>query len=407
MIFESLRFLKPHFHSERTNIIMKILFWEWKSFGKEDFMDACSFLGHEVTCITSSLLHERQSREFDLLFDNTVTEKDYDFVFTFNYSPIISNCSKKHNIKYVSWIYDSPLVALYSYTIINPCNYVFLFDRALYNDFKKEGINTVYYLPLAVNMRRLDSMTVNDGIRDHFTSDISYIGSMYNEKHNFFDRLDALSPYSRGYLDGIMQAQLKINGYFFIEEMLKGDILDDLLKAMEYKTNPDGVETPAYVYANYFIARKLAAIERKDILSQLSHRFQTKLYTHNPTPELPNIINMGPVDYYDNMPYIFKCSKINLNITLRSIRSGIPLRAMDVMGSGGFLLSNFQADFLEDFIPDEDFVFFDGCDDLVGKCSYYLEHDDLRNQIAANGREKMREFHTYEKRIRTIIETIS
>ena len=64
----------------------------------------------------------------------------------------------------------------------------------------------------------------------------------------------------------------------------------------------------------------------------------------NPTPELPNVINMGSVDYYDMMPYVFKCSDINLNITLRSIKTGIPLRAMDIMGAGGFLMSNYQVD---------------------------------------------------------------
>lgn len=55
---------------------------------------------------------------------------------------------------------------------------------------------------------------------------------------------------------------------------------------------------------------------------------------------------MGAVDYYEVMPHVFKQSKINLNITLRSIQSGMPLRAWDIMGAGGFLLSNYQADFL-------------------------------------------------------------
>lgn len=71
-------------------------------------------------------------------------------------------------------------------------------------------------------------------------------------------------------------------------------------------------------------------------IKRLSEIYQVKLYTKNPTPELPNVINMGSVDYYDMMPYVFKCSDINLNITLRSIKTGIPLRAMDIMGAGDF-----------------------------------------------------------------------
>ena len=385
---------------------MNILFWEWKNFGKEDFIDACKYAGHTITCITNQLIHERNNREFDNIFEEAIANSSYDIIFTFNYSPIISNNCNKHQIKYVSWIYDSPLVSLYSYTIINPYNYVFIFDEALFLDFKKEGINTVYYLPLAVNTRRLDTMIPNDQAKSVFSSDVSYVGSMYNEKHNLFDRLKDISPFTKGYLEGIMAAQLKISGYFFIEEMLKDNILADMLKALAYTTNPDGVETPAYVYANYFIARKLAELERKGLLGKVSDQFNTKLYTHNPTPDLPNILNMGPIDYYNNMPYVFKCSKINLNISLRSIRTGIPLRAIDIMGAGGFLLTNYQSDFFKYFVPNEDFVFYENENDLVNKCAYYLKHEDERIQIANNGYGKIKESHTYEKRIQEIFDII-
>ena len=95
------------------------------------------------------------------------------------------------------------------------------------------------------------------------------------------------------------------------------------------------------VLADGILCKKMANIERTQILKRLSEIYQVKLYTKNPTPELPNVINMGSVDYYDMMPYVFKCSDINLNITLRSIKTGIPLRAMDIMGAGGFLMSNY------------------------------------------------------------------
>ena len=32
-------------------------------------------------------------------------------------------------MRYVAWIYDNPYVLLYSYTIIYPGNYVFVFDK--------------------------------------------------------------------------------------------------------------------------------------------------------------------------------------------------------------------------------------------------------------------------------------
>ena len=114
---------------------------------------------------------------------------------------------------------------------------------------------------------------------------------------------------------------------------------------------------------------------------------------------------MGAVEYYAVMPHVFKNSKINLKITLRSIRSGMPLRAWDILGAGGFLLSNYQEDFFDFFVPGEDFDFFDGTEDLLTKIEYYLSHEKERKDIAENGFCKVAKQHTYLHRVRTMLET--
>lgn len=386
---------------------MKILQFEHKHFGTEDMKDILPKMGHSITVISTELIYERISDEFDALFEQAIQMDTYDYVFTFNYSVIVSQNCNRHNIKYIAWVYDSPLISLYSYTITNPCNYIFLFDSYQYNKLKNGGIDTVYYMPLAVNTDRLDHMVCTDAIHKAYDSDVSFVGAMYNEKHNLFERLSDISPYARGYINAIMEAQLKVYGCNFIESLLTPDILGELSKAAQYKPHRDGIETPAYIYANCFIARKMAQTERCRLLKAVSDRFDTKLYTHKPTPELDKIHNMGPVDFYDHMPYIFKSSKINLNITLRSIKNGIPLRCMDIMGAGGFLLSNYQTDFMYHFTPDEDFVYFESEEDLVNKCFYYLEHEDKRILIAKNGYEKVKEHHSYQKRLEEIFEIAS
>lgn len=382
---------------------MNILIFEWKNFGIEDVCDALKELGHTCHCVSEELMRERVNPKFDEIFAKEFDSATYDCVFTFNYSPIISNNCNKRNIPYIAYIYDSPLVSLYSYTIINPCNFVFIFDKTLYLELKKEGINTVYYSPLAVNTDRLTKQVKDI---NEYDCDISFVGSMYNEKHNLFDRFKDLPDFVRGYLDAIMQAQLKVYGYYFIEDMLKPDIIAELQKSVPVAPNKDGVETVAYIYAHYFIARKLAAMERKDLLSEVSKHFKTNLYTPNPTPELPDIHNMGPIDYYNDMPQIFAKSRINLNLSLRSIRSGIPLRGMDILGAGGFLMSNYQADFYDFFTPGEDLVLFESKDDLVAKCDYYLKHDNERRQIAANGYGIVKEKHTYKVRFNEIFNIV-
>ena len=201
-----------------------------------------------------------------------------------------------------------------------------------------------------------------------------------------------LSAYAKGYLEALMAAQMKVQGYNFIQESLS-PIMDDLYKALPMDPNPDGVESREYLYAQYVINRKITGLERFDLLSAVTQHHTLDLFTHDTSVTME----------YRQMPLIFKQSRINLNISLRSIKSGIPLRAFDIMGSGGFLLSNFQTDFLEHFVPGEDYVYYESKEDLLSKIDYYLSHEDERACIAQNGHDKVATEHTFRHRVREML----
>ena len=95
-------------------------------------------------------------------------------------------------------------------------------------------------------------MVCPDALTEKLSADVSFVGSLYNEDHNFFDRLETISDFTRGYLDAIMHAQQNVYGSFFLEDLLTPDIIADLQKAAPYTPMSDGTESAAYVYANYF-----------------------------------------------------------------------------------------------------------------------------------------------------------
>ena len=99
---------------------------------------------------------------------------------------------------------------------------------------------------------------------------------MYNEKHNFYERMKNISPYTKGYLEGIMQAQSQVYGDYFIEQLLKPDILADMKKSLPFQSSRNGVETEEWLFAYYVIARKMANMERTSILKQVSESFYEK-----------------------------------------------------------------------------------------------------------------------------------
>lgn len=383
---------------------MKILFIEWKSFGNEDIKDAFAKEGHEVVCYPFSNRDGRRDDGVDKDLTAFLHRETPEVVFSFNYFPVISNICKKEDVRYISWIYDSPYVMLYSYTVINPCNVIYVFDKDLYLEFHNAGIQTVHYMPMAANTERLDKIvSTNAGdMQSPFLYDVSFVGSLYNEEHNFFDRMTTLSDYTKGYLDAIMSAQMKIQGYNFIQESLS-PIMEDLYQALPMDPNPDGVESKEYLYAQYVINRKITGLERTELIRAVTEYFHFDLFTPNKNFSIPNLTNHGTVDYYEQMPLVFRHSKINLNISLRSIKSGIPLRAFDIIGSGGFLLSNFQGDFLDDFIPGEDFAYYESKDDLLQKIEYYLTHEEERIAVAANGHDKVAASHTFRHRVREML----
>ena len=69
---------------------------------------------------------------------------------------------------------------------------------------------------------------------------------------------------------------------------------------------------------------------------------------------MPLIHNRGFAKTNTEMPIIFHQSKINLNLTAKSIRSGLSLRIFDVLGCEGFLITNYQAELPEHFNIGED-----------------------------------------------------
>lgn len=225
-------------------------------------------------------------------------------------------------------------------------------------------------------------------------SDLSFVGALYDEQHNLYDDKLHLDNhlYLKGYLNGIMDAQSMIYGYNFIEDMLTPDILASLQSISPYVPNKDSIVSDSYVYAQYFINRKLTQLERRNYLSAIGEQYgsdyRLHLFTLNQESCIPGFQQLGITGYDTEMPYIFHDSKINLNISLRSITNGIPLRCMDILSAGGFLLTNYQADFNMNFIAGEDYDYYENSHSLLNKIDYYLSHDKERLEMAENGYHK-------------------
>ncbi len=385
---------------------MKILTLKWDCFGYSHIRKAFKLAGFDLCELDFPIKKEstKNSENLANLVVKAILDNKADAVFSFNYFPVASIAAAACRVKYISWTYDSPYILLYSKTIEFPTNYAFVFDKNEYINLRRKGAETVYYLPMAADTEYFDSVVISDTERNKYSADIALIGSMYTEaKHNLIRHFNGLDDYTSGYLDGIISIQKQIYGASILEKSLTPEIVKNIQKVCPMYESGDGIEDASWVLANYFVARKITGMERQELVAALSQKYNVTLYTPEKTPTLPLVDNRGSVEYYKDSPKAIKCAKINLNITLRSIVNAIPLRAFDIMGCGGFLLTNYQADFEDYFIPGTDFVYFESKSDLIEKAGYYLEHDDERLAIAYSGYKKIQEYHSFNVRVAEMI----
>lgn len=382
---------------------MKILFYRYGSICEPDVIDALKENGHIVTEMTEEMTNK------NFIFGDcarTVSQflldHPQDCVFTINFFPIISDVCNIFHIPYICWIVDSPVMELWAKSIQNPCNRIFLFDRKQYEEIAPFNPDCVFHFPLGVNITGKQNVIKNasSAMRTRFSADCSFVGSLYTEKCPY-DKLTNPPAYLKGYLEGLIEAQLKVYGYYFIDDVLTDEIAADFKAHLPhfYQYPFENFLTDKITVSQLYIGNKISAVERLQTMKLLSEHFLLDLYTGSDTSMLPEAHNRGFAKTLTEMPIIFHESKINLNPTSKPIRSGIPLRIFDIMGCGGFVLSNYQPELCEFFEPGVEFDYYGSLDELIEKTDYYLHHEKQRAEIAHNGFEKAARDYNYPKRL--------
>jgi len=110
----------------------------------------------------------------------------------------------------------------------------------------------------------------------------------------------------------------------------------------------------------------------------------------------------------EGMVDVFNQSRINLNFTRswRKRRRQIKARIFEVVGCGGFLITEFGERLDEFLVPGQDLVMFDTREELVEKVLHYLEHDAEREAIADSGYRKVQGRHLYTHRFADIFNRV-
>ena len=327
-------------------------------------------------------------------------------VVTYDFSINIAQMCFETETPYISWVFDSPLRVLYTHYAFYPCNYIFVFDRKQKERLREIGIENVYYMPLGVMPGKVNSMLCE--AEEEEKPDIVFAGRLYKENSNEFIMQKADKRIVKSIEKNIEECLLCWDKNTSIYGKMKDECVDyfnwinkeDIWKKYPYISEK-------FCYEGAVTGKVMANRERIIILNTLAEKYDMRFYTDCEETEglSPKVKIMPPLGYED-ISKVYYNSKININITLHSIETGIPQRVFDVMAAGGFMLSNYQEELEELFVPGEDIVLYHNLEELEEKVEYYLTHEEERKRIARNGQKKVITYHDMHDRMRAIMEFV-
>lgn len=379
---------------------MKLLLYDMGAYTQNDIMGTL----RKLQIPFRNIVYKLDSIEEDAYFQKRVRElmdkEKYDAVFSVNYFPVLAEICHQRGICYLSWCYDSPVdLGKEEKTVDYDSNYIFLFDRAECKKYQRKGYGNVYHLPLAVNTERLDRIRLQAGDWTKYGADISMVGQLYTSV--LPELLQPLDEYIKGYIAAITEVQMKMYGGYILPETITDNLMHKINENYrKYGQQGDLLQKKGLILE---IAKHIAHMERILLLETLSEEYKIKLFGPDKPIESEKTDWRGSAGYFDEMPKVFKASTINLNVSIKCIASGIPLRALDIMGAGGFLISNYQQELAESFVDGEDMIMYTSISDAIEKCRYYMARVSEREKIRMSGYHKVKEFYRYEDRINRML----
>lgn len=369
---------------------MKILYFDQQAITDMDMMWGFLELGYDVAQ-ANTLVPDAEYTESDVA---AILEEldNAELIITKDFSAAVAEACHRAGRVYLSWVHDSPQRSLYMKEAAYDTNIIFMFDRVQLTRLAHLNIPHLHHAPLAANVTRISALPISNADIIRFRADISFVGNLYlsRERDDYFKQL---KPETLAEAEQILEQKTGFwsdahTVYRPMSTDTQQDLESHLLQEdLDLYAFPDG-----YLVQTLILAREAACRERLNALRILSEYHSVHLYTASPDDArvlLPNVHIHGGIDPNEVAPKVFYSSKINLNLTIPSIESGVPQRVFDVMGAGGFMLSNYQSEAAEMFIPDREIVLFSDLTELKDKADYYLKNQKSRTKIAMNGYKRV------------------
>lgn len=322
-------------------------------------------MGVQTVCFTRNLTEVSYDTEYMEELILLSTRETPQMVWSIEYIPIISRACQLLGIAYVSWVTEKRYYTLNSKTLENPVNYIFVAEQTLYGIFQSAENKHIFYMP----------MGAADEKKEVTAKTVLHLPEKAIE--NYIEK-KKWSEYLRGYIRGMVETQKRIYGCHIIEKLITPRVEEEFRESIGREgIGTDYREEPLQYLIDNFLCDIITRQEKKEI--------QEAVCTE--------IVQEGAGD---------NIGEINIFLTDRRWKRGIPPEAMSIMRAGGLLMINYQDGMEQQFDIGEELVVFADYKDLNEKLIYYQEHTKEREEIAKKGQKAVKERFLLEERLKDI-----
>ncbi len=327
-----------------------------------------------------------------------------DFVLTVNHlgvdqEGVLNTLLHKFQLPLASWFVDNPQLILPLYKAQADSNTVlFTWDADRMDSLQAMGFSNIFHLPLGTDQTRF--LPSKGCTKNKWARDISFVGN--SMVHKTARRLDAAG------ISGQLLKRWKEVAHSFgqkSEPSVQNFLLTDfpeLFKEYEKLGSP---------------YRKLAFETLIIWQATLEYRLSCVKMIIPYTPLVVgddgwkqllssdyNWEYHKELSYYEDLPRFYPCSKINFNCTSQQMKGAVNQRVFDVPACNGFLLTDHRYQVENLFEPGKEIAIYNSVEEIPELIDKYLENDSARHTIVKAARKRILAEHTYDSRIKTLIE---
>lgn len=338
---------------------------------------------------------------------------DHPFALTVNFFPPLAPITSAFRIPYGAWVVDCTLnVHVHDPAFARPNVHIFAFDERDLARFGSAGFPGVHHMPQSTNEERMRKIDLSAQERSEFGAEVAFVGDALvwdcNEYRNLF--LPAIDRAMQVESDPVARRAFRITRLscdetlaWFDEHLfaLVGEITARLReKESEYETQLVKLGVADFEHLAIMVAKEAARRQRHALIRSLDDIGVSVWGEADWTGAMTgNNRYRGKADHWTQLPRVYNATRINLNITRPYSDRGAPMRVFDVLGCGGFLLTNHPHTVRRWFRPGKEVETYESVKELKEKIRYYLEHETERQTIAEAGRQACVAAHTHKHRI--------